>query len=125
MTTAPSPAERNMRRLLPFARLMLGYFPLSWMRWLQSRGPMLVPKGVTVQPISVNGVPSEWLIPEDSRTDQVVLYLHGGGFVYGWSNAHRQMVGYLTQLTNVRALAVDYRLAPEHPFPAALDDCVT
>ncbi len=103
---------------------MLGYFPLPVMRWLQSRGRALAPKGVTVQPISVDGVPSEWLIPEDSSADQVILYLHGGGFVYGWSNAHRQMVGYLAQLTNVRALGIEYRLAPEHPFPAALEDCV-
>ncbi|HVU11660.1 MAG TPA: alpha/beta hydrolase [Phototrophicaceae bacterium] len=113
-----------MRRLLPLARLMLGYFPLPLMRWLQNQGRITLPENCTRRVIAADNVPCEWLIPDGSSSDQVLLYLHGGGFVYGWSNAHRQMVLYLAQLLNVRALAVDYRLAPEYPYPAALDDCV-
>jgi acetyl esterase/lipase len=55
----------------------------------------------------------------------VLLYLHGGGFVFGLTHMHLQMGGYLAQKLGMRILMVDYRLAPEHPFPAALEDCVT
>ncbi len=57
--------------------------------------------------------------------DQVLLYFHGGGFVYGQTPQHLQMCAYLAQTMGVRVLMVDYRTAPEHPFPAALDDCTT
>jgi acetyl esterase/lipase len=70
-------------------------------------------------------VPCEWIIPHGSPKDKVLLYLHGGGFVYGLTPLHLEMVAYLTQKIGIRALMVDYRLGPEHPFPAALDDCLT
>ncbi|MEP7292240.1 MAG: alpha/beta hydrolase [Chloroflexota bacterium] len=115
--------ERRMRRLLPMLRLMLGYLPLPTMRWLQSHRVARLPQGFRREKIRADGVPCEWLIPPDSPPDTVLLYLHGGGFVYGWTDMHRQMVTQLARLTGMRALAVDYRLAPEFPFPAALDDC--
>jgi len=55
----------------------------------------------------------------------VLLYLHGGGFVLGLTPPHLQMVSHLAEKMDIRILMVDYRLAPEYPFPAALDDCVT
>jgi len=119
-----SSGERNLRRFLPLARWMLAYLPLPFMRWLQSSGAVRLPAGVTRESVSADGVPCEWLIPEGS-SDQVLLYLHGGGFVYGMTTLHREMVGQLARLSGLRALMVDYRLAPEHPFPAALEDCTT
>ncbi|MBI5962839.1 MAG: alpha/beta hydrolase fold domain-containing protein [Chloroflexi bacterium] len=62
---------------------------------------------------------------QNSLTDQVLLYLHGGGFVFGLIPPHLQMGAYLAQKMGMRILMVDYRLAPNFPFPAALDDCVT
>ncbi|MDE9451261.1 alpha/beta hydrolase [Aliiroseovarius sp. Z3] len=56
--------------------------------------------------------------------DKVILYLHGGGFVAGSPNTHRKMLARLSWLTGLRVCAPDYRKAPEHPFPAALDDCI-
>lgn len=80
---------------------------------------------ITQESISADGVPCDWLIPENYIPDQVLLYLHGGGFVYGQTPLHLQMGAYLAKKLGFRLLMVDYRTAPEHPFPAALDDCVT
>jgi acetyl esterase/lipase len=80
---------------------------------------------VTREALSADGVPCEWITPKNSMTDQVLLYLHGGGFVLGLTPPHLHMVAHLARKMGIRALMVDYRLAPEYPFPAALDDCVT
>lgn len=116
--------ERRMRRMLPLLRLMLAYVPMRVMRRLQDWGETPLPGDVRREAVSAAGVRCEWLIPEGSASDKVLLYLHGGGFVYGWSDMHRHMVANLARQMGVRALGVDYRLAPEYPFPAALEDCV-
>lgn len=85
-------------------------------RWLPS------PKNVTVEPVSANGVPGEWLIPPGSPDDRALLYFHGGAFCICNLQTHRPLVSALAASAGVRALSLDYRLAPEHPFPAALDD---
>lgn len=122
-----SSAERNARRMLPLMRLMQAYLPLRWSanlnRWSVNRAQM--PDGVARRPVSADGVPCDWLIPIHSPGDTVLLYLHGGGFVYGQSLPHLEMGTYLAQKIGARVLMVDYRLAPAHPFPAALDDCLT
>ncbi len=83
-----------------------------------------VPKGVTRQPEKVNGVACEWLTPQNVEAKKTILYLHGGGWILGWYNSHRRMVSHLAKACAAPALAVDYRLAPEHPYPAALEDCL-
>jgi len=122
-----STAERNIRAMMPILRFFIAYLPLSVARWAEKRSATRVhmPADITHEVVSADGVRCEWLIPKDSAKDQVLLYLHGGGFVYGLSFLHRNMVSYLARKMGVRALLVDYRLAPEYPFPAALDDCVT
>ena len=119
--------ERNIRRMLPLLRLMQAYLPLRWAgrlnRWSLHRAR--IPAGVVRRPVSADGVPCDWLIPDKSPDDRTLFYLHGGGFVYGQTQPHLELGAYLAQKTGVRALMVDYRLAPDHPFPAALDDCVT
>jgi monoterpene epsilon-lactone hydrolase len=122
-----SPAEKKLRRGLAVMRFTLGYTPMSLLTRLlrlESR-QVTLPAGVRREVIDADGVPGEWLIPEQGSQAHVLLYLHGGGFVFGWTNMHRKMVSHLAQQMGMRALAVDYRLAPKHPFPAALDDCVT
>lgn len=101
--------------------------PLSVARWAEKRGAasVRVPADLTHEVVSAEGVRCEWLIPQNSPHEPVLLYLHGGGFVYALTSLHREMVAYLARKMGVRALMVDYRVAPEHPFPAALDDCVT
>lgn len=68
---------------------------------------------------------AEWLIHKDAPKDKVILYIHGGGFMSGSCLTHRGHVSKFVMGTGINALLFDYRLAPENPFPAALEDCVT
>ncbi|MCZ2114522.1 MAG: alpha/beta hydrolase [Anaerolineae bacterium] len=113
-----SPAERKIRRTLPLIRLMQAYTPLRWSAWLNQRSlhRARMPIGVVRQPVSADGVPCDWLIPNDSPADRAILYLHGGGFVYGQTLLHLEMGAYLAQKSNTRILMVDYRLAPPTLF---------
>ena len=81
-----------------------------------------VASDVSCEPVSVSGVPAEWIAAPGAVQDRVILYLHGGGYVIGSINTHRAMIARIARASNARALAIDYRLAPEHPFPAAVDD---
>ncbi|MFN2150082.1 MAG: alpha/beta hydrolase [Anaerolineales bacterium] len=122
-----SPIERKIRAGLPIIRFMQSYIPLPLANWLIKKSMVRVKldKAVARQPVSADGVPCEWIIPGDSPKNRVLLYLHGGGFVFGLSPQHLQMGAYLAQNMDVHILMVDYRLAPQYPFPAALDDCTT
>src|SRR3990170_1706520 len=71
------------------------------------------------------GVPAEWIAAPGADDERVVLYLHGGGYMIGSVNTHRDMIGRISRAAGARALAIEYRLAPEHPFPAAVEDAVT
>ena len=122
-----SSVERKARAGLPIARFMQVFLPLKVSRWLLKQGMARVKldADVTREAVSADGVPCEWVIPKSSTTDQVLLYLHGGGFVLGLTPPHLQMVTYLAEKMGIRVLMVDYRVAPDYPFPAALEDCVT
>jgi len=122
-----SSVERKARASLPIIRFVQVFLPLNVSRLLLKRGMARVQleADVTREAVSADGVPCEWVIPQNSSTDQVLLYLHGGGFVLGLTPPHLHMVTHLAKKMGIPALMVDYRLAPEYPFPAALDDCVT
>jgi monoterpene epsilon-lactone hydrolase len=81
-----------------------------------------VPTDVRCEPVSAGGVPAEWITAPGVNTERVIYYLHGGGYAYGSINTHREMVSRLSRAASARVLIIDYRLAPENPFPAALDD---
>src|SRR5512143_2095927 len=81
-----------------------------------------VARDVTCAALQAEGVPAEWIVPPNAAADRVILYLHGGGYVMGSINTHRAMIARIARASQARALALDYRLAPEHPFPAAVDD---
>ena len=74
--------------------------------------------------VSAGGVDAEWLDAPNARADRAVLYLHGGGYVLGSVHSHGDMIARLSAAASARALGLDYRLAPESPFPAAVDDAV-
>lgn len=122
-----SSIERKARAGLPVLRFMQAYLPLPVAYWLLKRSlaNVRLDFDVTREVVSADGVPCEWIIPPDSSTDRALLYLHGGGFVYGLTPPHLQMAAYLAQKMGTHILMVDYRVAPAYPFPAALDDCVT
>jgi acetyl esterase/lipase len=84
---------------------------------------MRVPKGIVVENGIIGGVTGDWLIPEGAPEDRVILFLHGGSAVFTWGSPHRRMVGHLAKFAGHRAFGADYRLAPEHIYPAAHDDC--
>jgi acetyl esterase/lipase len=80
-----------------------------------------LPEGVRCEPVDVGGVPGEWITPAETD-DRTVLYLHGGGYVIGSITAYRALAARIAVASRARALAIDYRLAPEHPYPAAVED---
>lgn len=80
------------------------------------------PEGVTYASTTVGGVPGILVTPLDAADDQILLILHGGGFALGSSASHRKMAGHLAKAAGTRAFVADFRLAPEHPYPAQLDD---
>ncbi len=80
---------------------------------------------ITCEQVDVGGVPGEWIIAPGAASHTVVLYFHGGGYVMGSIDTHRDMISRISRASGARVLAVNYRLAPEHPFPAAVDDGVT
>jgi acetyl esterase/lipase len=79
---------------------------------------------VKVERARVNGLNSEWLNPKGSPDDKLLLYLHGGAYIMGNCATHRQMVSYIAKYSGIKALLPEYRLAPEHQFPAAIEDAV-
>ncbi len=83
-----------------------------------------LPPDVIVEPVDAHGVPAEWTRTPAARSDHVLLFLHGGGYVSGSLTSHRHMVAQAGREAGARTLALDYRLAPEHPFPAALEDAL-
>jgi monoterpene epsilon-lactone hydrolase len=80
---------------------------------------------IKLEPINIGGLPAEWSIAPGSETSRALLYFHGGGYCSGSILSHRRLVTEAGRAAKARTLAVEYRLAPEHPFPAALDDAST
>ncbi|MCP4762827.1 MAG: alpha/beta hydrolase [archaeon] len=81
-----------------------------------------VPEDVKYEPIDINGVSAEWIDGVDVSKEKIVFFIHGGAYIAGSIETSREKTGRFSKLLNVRFLAVEYRLAPENPFPAALDD---
>jgi epsilon-lactone hydrolase len=88
-------------------------------------GAWPVAPDVTLTPVDIDGIPGEWSIVPGSDSSRVLMFLHGGGYCSGSIASHRRMVSEAGRAAGVRTLAVGYRLAPEHPFPAAFDDALT
>ena len=86
---------------------------------------LTVPDDVSTEPADANGVPVEWIRSPGTNGERAILYLHGGGYVMGSINTHRYLMQGIGRAAGATVLAVDYRLAPEHPFPAAVDDSMS
>ena len=109
MANPALPVEVRRRRLDRFARLA---------------GSRFLRPATRVEPVVAGGVPAEWVAPPGVDGEAVLLYFHGGGYAIGSPATHRPFVAHLAQAVGVRALVPDYRLAPEHRFPCAVDDAV-
>jgi acetyl esterase/lipase len=90
----------------------------------KNAGIFKIPAGITVEKKSLDGIPAE-LINVENPANGIILYLHGGAYAVGSVNVHREYLSRLAKACQVKVLAIDYRLAPEYPFPAALEDSLT
>ena len=85
---------------------------------------VLPPDDVTFDTDTLGGIPGLWVHPANWRLGEAIVHLHGGWFNFGSSKAYRHLVGHIAARAGTRAFIPDYRLAPEHPFPAATDDAL-
>jgi acetyl esterase/lipase len=82
------------------------------------------PEGVGIEVVDAGGARAEWTEAEGASRDAAIVYLHGGGYTMGNLDSHRGLVAEISKATGIRVLSVDYSLAPEHPFPQAIEDAV-
>lgn len=108
LRSRPAPAELNIQQQRADFEQVVAFFP--------------VPPDVHREAVDAGGVPAEWIAAPEVTPDRAILYLHGGGYTIGSINTHREMISRLSRAAGARALAIDYRLAPENPFPAAVED---
>lgn len=83
------------------------------------------PPGVQVTPANAAGIPALWVSAPGADASRIMLYLHGGAYTVGSASLYRDLAWRLSRAARARLLVIDYRLAPEHPFPAALEDAVS
>jgi len=94
-------------------------------RFPTSQLPRQIAKQVALERVHPNGVPAEQVTPHGwTRSDPTVLYMHGGGYAIGSPETHRELVARIALAARARCVSIDYRLAPEHPCPAAVDDAI-
>lgn len=84
-----------------------------------------LPADIDIKTVDIDGMNGEWLIPVGAPQNKVILYIHGGGFISGSCLTHRMHVSKFVKGSDLKVLVFDYRLAPEHPYPAALEDSLS
>jgi len=112
------------RAIARFRKLKLPIPQGRLAREQQSERLFRLPPGLSIEPCSVGGVTGEWLRPGVVDGNGLVLYLHGGAYIYGSTVTHRGIASRLAIASRSPVLVINYRLAPEHPFPAGLDDAI-
>lgn len=91
---------------------------------MESMKAEITPSGIQILQTDLNGVPCDSFFHSKEKSKKVILYFHGGGFCLGIYNSNRQFVAKIAERTKFDVFMPDYRLAPENPFPAALDDAI-
>ncbi|WP_065754289.1 alpha/beta hydrolase [Bradyrhizobium paxllaeri] len=121
---ATAPIDRAIARIRAVYRGWNRDTSVTQMRrdWDAAFGGSTAP--VTCERISASGVDGEWISPAGAPQDKAILYFHGGGFRIGSVSSHRDLIAQIAVASGCRVLGINYRLAPEHPFPAALDDAL-
>lgn len=120
-----SPESQRIRALLVNDRETL-HIPVAVQRaeWEDAALQQPLPTDVIINPIVIGDMHAEWVCTAPLIPQQIVLWLHGGGFFAGSCRTHRDLAARIARASGARLLLPDYRLAPEHPFPAALDDAM-
>lgn len=123
--TALLPVDRMIARIGDIYGSWTRETPVAQMRsdWDAAFSTCTVP--VVCEAVSANGVEAEWIVPPDAPRDKAILYLHGGGFRLGSVASHRELIARIASANTCRVLAINYRLAPEHRFPAPIEDTLT
>ena len=85
---------------------------------------LLMDDDISTERVGAGGVPAEWIVAPEAQDGRVMLYLHGGGYLFGSMRTHRVMLAHISRAAQARVLGLEYSLAPECPFPAAVDDAV-
>jgi monoterpene epsilon-lactone hydrolase len=121
---ALEPVERAIRRIQSVYRSWNRETTVTQMRsdWDAAFASCSVPASCRV--VSAGGVDGEWIVPANAPQDKAILYFHGGGFRLGSVASHRDLIARIADASGCRVLAIDYRLAPEHRFPAAPEDAL-
>ncbi len=115
--------ERVFKLLRQFQEATSEFSVESVRQGLDQMGDMVkLPKDVKCEEVDAGGVPAVWISTPDVISDQVILYLHGGGYIAGSIKSHNDLAARLSRVSKARVLLLDYRLAPEHIFPAAIED---
>ena len=112
------------RKLAKFRALKLPLPQVRAWREQEAERRFKLPAGITAEAVQIAGVAGEWLHPPGPRSSGQLLYLHGGAYIQGSVKTHRALAARLALASGSSCLIIDYRLAPEHPFPAALDDAL-
>jgi monoterpene epsilon-lactone hydrolase len=95
-------------------------------RGMESRTKLAnLPRKTKIEKVSFNGISAEWICAKEAHEGRVILYLHGGGYNIGSPNTHRELAAHISMASGAKVLLPDYRLAPEHPFPSALEDATS
>ena len=102
---------------LEYQRYLSGYISL--------KRNALIPKDITLERVDADGVPAEWIICPNAEKEKVLFHLFGGGYVMGRIETRRWLPFLMGRASKIHSLLIEYRLAPEHPFPAALEDSIT
>jgi epsilon-lactone hydrolase len=123
--TMLNPVERAIRRIQSVYANWNRQTTAAQMRsdWDAAFAGCSVP--VVCRGVSAGGIDAEWIVPADAPEDKAILYFHGGGFRLGSVTSHRDLIARIAEASRCRVLAINYRLAPEHRFPAALEDART
>jgi len=121
---ANEPVDRAIERIRGLYRSWNRKTPVAQMRrdWDVAFGDCAVP--LSCKHVSGAGIDAEWLIPEGAPSDRAILYFHGGGFRLGSVVSHRDLTARIAHTSGCCALSINYRLAPEHRFPAPLEDAL-
>ncbi len=112
-----------LRRMFKGRRLTIEDYRASTLKNAQRTNR--IPKGAAVERFNIEGIPAAWIYADYAEQDKIVLYLHGGGYVLGGIDSHQMLCILMAQTLKMKILLPEYRLAPESPFPAAVDDALT
>jgi acetyl esterase/lipase len=124
-TLMPSRDIETVRRMIEAERID-GPIDLAALRKVYDGGTPIepLPDGITVEAVELDGVPAERVAGPAAEPGRTMLYLHGGGYVLGSPLLYRPLAGAIAEAAHSTLFVLDYRLAPEHPFPAAVDDAL-